>query len=166
MNERGHVVNAVLLGVGTGFLLEPTLTVDGALSVVTVGVPVILGALVPDIDTSFGTHRKTGHNALVLGIFLAFPHFLGNLQYVWLGVVTHYALDLLGNVRGMAVFYPLSSEEYDIPVGVTVTSKWADVVTVLVTAFELAVVAAIVHFGRANVLQGPEFTRLVQSLPL
>ena len=166
MNERGHVVNAVLLGVGTGFLLEPTLSIAGATSVVTVAVPVILGALVPDIDTSFGTHRKTGHNALVLGVFLAFPYFLGNLQYVWLGVVTHYTLDLLGNVRGMAVFYPFSSEEYDIPVGVAVTSKWADVVTLLVTVFELAVVAAIVRVGRSGFLQGPEFTRLVESIPL
>ena len=166
MNERGHVVNAVLLGVGTGFLLEPTMTMAGAVSIVTVGVPVILGALVPDIDTSFGTHRKTGHNFLVLGVFLAFPHFLGNLQYVWLGVVTHYALDLVGNVRGMALFYPFSSEEYDIPVGVAVTSKWADVVTLLVTAFELAVVAGIVRLGRSGFLRDPEFARLVESIPI
>lgn len=165
MNERGHILNAVLLGVGTGFLLEPTLTVDGAISVVTVGVPVILGALVPDIDTSFGTHRKTGHNVFVLGIFLAFPHFLGNLQYVWLGIVTHYALDLLGNVRGMAVFYPFSSKEYDITVGVPVTSRWADVVTLLVTAFELAVVYGVVHSGRASFLQ-PAFSRFLESIPV
>ncbi|WP_232685719.1 metal-dependent hydrolase [Halobacterium zhouii] len=164
MNERGHIVNAVLLGAGIGFLLEPTLTVAALQSIITVSVPVVLGALVPDMDTSFGTHRKTLHNFVVLGIFAVFPYFIGNLQYVWLGVVTHYALDLLGNVRGMAVFYPFSSEEYDIPVGVPVTSKWADVVTLLVTAFELAVVAGIIRIGYSGFLQGPGFARLVESI--
>lgn len=165
MNEKGHVFNAVCLGVGTGVLLEPTMTIATVVSVVTVGVPVLLGALLPDIDTTFGKHRQTFHNVWVLGAFVAFPHYLGNLQYVWLGVTTHYALDLMGNVKGMAVFYPFGGM-YDIPVGVTIDSRWADVVTVLVTAFELAVVAAIIHVGRAPLLQSPILIELQRALAL
>lgn len=165
MNKRGHVVNAVLLGVGTGVLLEPSGSIATVQSAVTVAVPVVLGALFPDIDTTFGTHRKTFHNVWVLALFVAFPYFTGNLSYVWLGVATHYALDLLGNVKGMAVLYPYP-EMYDIPVGVPVTSKWADVVTLLVTAFELAVVAAVIGAGRAGLLARPSVAHLVGSLPI
>lgn len=164
MNEKGHAVNAVLLGVGTGLMLEPSMTPSTVQSVVTVGVPVVLGALFPDLDTTFGTHRKTLHNAVVLGTFVAFPYFFGNLHYVWLGVATHYVLDLLGNVRGIAVFYPYP-ELYDVPVGVPVTSRWTDAVTLAVTAFELAVVAALVRVGRADVLGDPLAVDLVQYLP-
>jgi hypothetical protein len=53
-------------------------------------------------------------------------------------------LDLLGNVRGMALLYPLSENFYDVPVGVNVDSRWADLVTVSVTALELVAAAAIV----------------------
>jgi len=52
---------------------------------------------------------------------------------------------MLGNVRGMALFYPYS-KEYDIPVGVAVSSKWSDAVTLAVTAFELTVILAVVHY--------------------
>lgn len=161
MNKKGHVFNAICLGIGTGILLEPTVSTAALVSVVTVGVPVVLGALLPDVDTAFGTHRQTFHNVWVLGAFVAFPHFLGNLHYVWLGIVTHYALDLLGNQMGMGVFHPFGGM-YDIPVGVTTTSRWADVVTVLVTAFELAVVAAIIHLGAADLLQTPVVTQVQQ----
>lgn len=144
MRERGHVINAVALGVGIGILLEPSMTVATAESVLAVGVPVLLGALLPDVDTSFGRHRVHGHNVVVLGSVLAFPLFYGNLAWVWLGVLTHYVLDLLGNVRGMALLYPATNTFYDAPVGVNVDSHWADVVTVTVTAFELTVAAGIV----------------------
>lgn len=155
MRERGHVINAVLLGVGIGVLLEPSLTVDTLRSVVEVGVPVVLGALLPDVDTSFGAHRVHGHNLLVLGAVLAFPYVFGNLAWVWLGVVTHYVLDLLGNVRGMALFYPVSRSFYDVPVGVNVDSPLADVVTLVVTGVELAAVAAVIRVGRAGALADP-----------
>lgn len=164
MNEKGHAINAVLLGVGTGVALDPSMTSSTVQSVVAVGVPVVLGALFPDLDTTFGTHRKTLHNAVVLGTFVAFPYFFGNLHYVWLGVATHYVLDLLGTVRGIAVFYPYP-ELYDVPVGVPVTSRWADAVTLAVTVFELAVVAALVRVGRADVLGDPLAVDLVQYLP-
>jgi membrane-bound metal-dependent hydrolase YbcI (DUF457 family) len=144
MRERGHVFNAVCLGLGIGVLLEPSMGVSSVGSVLGVGVPVLLGALLPDVDTSFGDHRVHGHNLLVLGSVLAFPVAFGNLAWVWLGVLTHYVLDLLGNVRGMALLYPLSENFYDVPVGVNVDSRWADLVTVSVTALELVAAAAIV----------------------
>jgi len=164
MNEKGHVINALGLGVGLGVLLEPSLTVATLRSVLKAGVPVLLGALFPDIDTTFGTHRKTLHNLPVLLLFAAFPVYFGNLFFVWLGILTHYVLDLLGNVKGMAVFYP-HGELYDVPVGVSVTSTWADVVTLLVTAFELAVAAAIVHYGYRGILGTPSLSGLLAALP-
>jgi hypothetical protein len=154
MNERGHAVNAVLLGIGIGVLLDPSLTAATGRRIVEVGVPILLGALFPDIDTSFGTHRKTFHNALVLVVFAAFPLYFGNLFYVWLGILTHYVLDLLGNVKGMAVLYP-HSELYDVPVGVNVNSRWADVVTVAVTGFELLLAWFVVSEIPNEVLAAP-----------
>ena len=154
MRERGHVVNAVLLGVGIGVLLEPALTMDTVVAVLTVGVPILLGALFPDIDTSFGKHRQTFHNLAVLVGFAAFPVVFGNLAYVWLGVLTHYVLDLLGNVKGMALLYPYD-RFYDVPVGVNVDSRWADVVTMLVTAVELAAAAALITYGPALLVRAP-----------
>jgi hypothetical protein len=155
MRERGHVFNAVCLGVGVGVLLEPSLTAATLESVLLVGVPVVLGALLPDVDTSFGRHRVHGHNLLVLGSVLAFPVAFGNLAWVWLGVVTHYVLDLLGNVRGMALLYPLSGAFYDVPIGVNVDSRWADVVTVAVTGLELILVAGIAIGIRIGVIHLP-----------
>ena len=146
MNEREHVLNAVLLSVGIAVILRGELAFPPTKALLAVGVPVTLGALFPDIDTAFGTHRKTFHNLATFGAFLAFPVVFGNLHYVWIGVATHYVLDLLGNVRGMALFYPWP-EEYDVPVGVNVDSPWADAVTLAVTGFELAVIWAVYHTG-------------------
>lgn len=146
MNERGHVANAVLLSIGIAVLLEGRLAVPTLTAIAAVGMPITLGALFPDIDTSFGTHRKTFHNIATLGAFVAFPLVLGNLHYVWLGVATHYVLDLLGTVRGMALLYPYP-EEYDVPVGVAVSSWWSDAVTLAVTGVELAIIALVLHTG-------------------
>jgi hypothetical protein len=145
MNERDHAINAVLLAVGLGVVLDPALDLGTLRTIGDVAVPVLLGALFPDLDTSFGSHRKTFHNFLTLGLFAAYPFFFGNLHWVWVGVLTHYALDLLGNVRGLAFFYP-HTEEYDVPVGVTVDSRWATVVTLFVTAFELSVAVVVIHY--------------------
>jgi len=155
VNKRGHVVNAVLLSIGLAVLLEGRGALPTAEVLFAVGIPVTLGALFPDIDTAFGTHRQTFHNLLTLGVFAAFPLVFGNLQYVWIGVATHYVLDLCGNVRGMALFYPWS-EEYDVPVGVNVDSPLADVVTLAVTGVELAVVWA--------VLETPSGTALLEGV--
>ena len=145
MNKDGHVLNAALLGIGLGFLLEPAGDETTYLTIVEVGVPIVLGALFPDVDTAFGKHRKTLHNLLVLGGFLAFPYFFGNLQYVWIGILTHYVLDVAGSRRGIALFYPVWKKEFGLPVGVTVSSERATAVTVAVTAVELALIAAYVY---------------------
>ncbi len=145
MNKEGHVLNAALLGIGLGFVLEPSGTAETLRTIVAVTIPVTLGALFPDVDTAFGKHRKTLHNLPVLAIFVAFPFVFGNLSYVWIGVFTHYVLDYLGSRRGIALFYPLSSQEYGFPSGVTTSSRFANAVTIVVTAVELAAAAAIVH---------------------
>ncbi|WP_049928481.1 metal-dependent hydrolase [Halopiger goleimassiliensis] len=149
MNKKGHVLNAVLLSVGLGIMLEPATEPAEAVAtletIVKIGVPVTLGALFPDVDTAFGRHRKTLHNLAVLGAFLAFPYHFGNLEFVWIGVLTHYVLDVAGSKRGIALFYPLSSKEYGLPLGVAVSSSRSTIVTVLVTVFELGGAAAIVY---------------------
>ena len=143
MNKRGHVLNALLLALGLGFILEPGLDTATAEMTVQITVPIVLGALFPDVDTAFGRHRKTLHSLPVLAIFLAYPILFGNLQYVWIGVLTHYVLDVVGSRRGIALFHPLSDTEYSMPTGVATSSKYADLVTVIITALELAVFWAI-----------------------
>ena len=145
MNKEGHVLNAVVLSVGLGFLLEPAGTVETVRTIVAVTVPLSLGALFPDVDTAFGKHRKTLHNLPVLALFVAFPVVFSNLQYVWIGVLTHYVLDYFGSRRGIALFYPLSSTEYGFPSGVTTSSKFANAVTLVITAVELAAAAVIIY---------------------
>lgn len=143
MNKREHVLNAVVFGIGLGVILAPRAELTTLRTIVAVTIPVVLGALVPDIDTEFGTHRKTLHNLPVLVVFLAFPVVFGNLQYVWLGVLTHYVLDVAGTTRGIALFYPLASNEFDLPIGVPVASRFALAVTGVITAGELAVGAGL-----------------------
>ncbi|MEF8757265.1 MAG: metal-dependent hydrolase [Halobacteriales archaeon] len=145
MNKRGHVLNAVLLSVGLGYVLHPAGDVATFVTIVEVGVPVTLGALLPDVDTAFGRHRKALHNLPVLVGFVAFPYYFGNLQFVWLGVLTHYVLDVVGSKRGIALFYPVWSREFDLPTGVATSSGYADVVTVAVTVLELAAAWLIVN---------------------
>jgi hypothetical protein len=145
VNKKGHVLNAVLLGIGLGYVLEPAGDLQTFVTVAAVTIPVTLGALLPDVDTAFGKHRKTFHNLPTLAVFLAFPLYFGNLQWVWVGVLTHYVLDVLGSKRGIALFYPFSPREFGSPTGVTTSSKYADVVTLVVTAFELGVAAVLVH---------------------
>ncbi len=143
MNKRGHVLNALLLALGLGFILEPGIDMATAEMTVQITVPIVLGALFPDVDTAFGRHRKTLHSLPVLAVFLAYPILFGNLQYVWIGVLTHYILDVVGSRRGIALFHPLSDKEYGMPTGVTTSSKYADLVTVIITALELAAFWAI-----------------------
>lgn len=148
MNKEGHVINAALLSLGLGVVLAaPTvLSVATLLAVVEtvarLSVPVVLGALFPDVDTAFGKHRKTLHNVFVLGIVAAYPIVFDNLQFVWIGVATHYVLDVIGSRRGIAFFYPLTSQEWGLPSGVTTSSKYANPVTVVVTLVELAILGA------------------------
>ncbi|MDQ2049677.1 metal-dependent hydrolase [Natronolimnohabitans sp. A-GB9] len=151
MNKKGHVLNAVLLSLGLGVLLAPAESFEVAEilemveMIVAIGVPVTLGALFPDVDTAFGKHRKTLHNLPVLVGFLAFPYVFGNLEYVWIGVLTHYVLDVAGSKRGIALFYPLRRQEYGLPTGVPVSSSRATLVTVAVTIGELLLIGLVVY---------------------
>ncbi len=143
MNKKGHVLNAILLSLGLGYLLEPAGNLETFETIIAIGVPVTLGAMVPDIDTAFGKHRKTLHNLPLLALFIAFPYVFGNLEYVWIGVLTHYILDIAGSKRGIALFYPLLKTEYGLPFGVAVSSSRATLVTVLVTIGELVIIGLI-----------------------
>lgn len=145
MNKRGHVLNAALLSIGLGYVLEPSGDVATFVAIAEVSVPIVLGALFPDVDTAFGRHRKTLHNLPVLAIVAAYPLYFANLQWVWLGVLTHYALDYFGSRRGIALFYPLWDEEFGFPSGVTTASKYAEAVTVAITLFEVALAMALVY---------------------
>ncbi|QLK26637.1 metal-dependent hydrolase [Natrinema zhouii] len=144
MNKKGHVLNAVLLSIGLGYLLEPVGDLETFKTIAMIGVPVTLGALFPDVDTAFGRHRKTLHNLPILLVFVVFPSVFGNLEYVWIGVLTHYVLDVSGSKRGIALFYPIWKKEFGLPIGVAVSSKRADLMMVVVTVGELALAAAIV----------------------
>ena len=146
MNKRGHVLNAVLLSIGLGAVLQPTWDLATLEMIAKLSVPVTLGALMPDVDTAFGKHRKTFHNLPMLAIFVVWPLYFGNLNYVWIGVATHYILDVIGSTRGIALWYPFLSEEYNLPVGIPVSSSKSDLVTILVTGLEIAVFAAILYY--------------------
>jgi len=145
MNKQGHVLNAVLLAIGLGYVLHPAGDIETFRTIAAVFIPVVLGALFPDVDTAFGAHRKTLHNLPVLAIVAAYPLLLGNLHYVWVGVLTHYVLDVLGSERGIALFYPLWDREFGFPTGVTTSSRYANAVTLVVTTLELAIAAALLY---------------------
>lgn len=167
MNKRGHVLNAILLSIGLGVILtvtpstEPTVQTaqTTGLMIAELFVPIILGALFPDVDTAFGKHRKLLHNVFVLGIVIGYVLVFDNLQFVWIGVATHYVLDIMGSKRGLALLYPLSSEEYNLPTGVATASRYAGVVTVVISLVELAALALIHYYvfeldvAAANVIQ-------------
>jgi hypothetical protein len=145
MNKDGHVLNAVLLGIGLGYILQPAGDLGTFRTVVEVTIPITLGALFPDVDTAFGKHRKTLHNLPVLAIVAAYPLLLGNLHYVWIGVLTHYVLDVVGSTRGIALFYPVWDREFGFPTGVITSSRYANAVTLVITLLELAVAAVLIH---------------------
>ncbi|WP_049903599.1 metal-dependent hydrolase [Halococcus agarilyticus] len=153
MNKREHVINAVALSVGLAYLAHPTGDATTARAIVGYAVPVVLGALAPDIDTAFGSHRKTFHNLATLGVFVGYPLYFDNLELVWIGVATHFVLDLLGSKRGLALLYPLDSAEFDFPVGVRSGSRYATGVTLAVTAVELAIAAALVAEAPRRLLE-------------
>jgi membrane-bound metal-dependent hydrolase YbcI (DUF457 family) len=159
MNKGDHILNGILLAIGLGYVLYPSGGVETLRTIAAVLIPVVLGALFPDVDTDFGKHRKTLHNLPVLALLYVFPVYFGNLQYVWIGVATHYVLDVVGSKRGIALFYPLLDQEYGLPVGVATVSKFATPVTVVITALELAAIAVVVHVA-------PEFfpTDALQNL--
>jgi hypothetical protein len=145
VNKKGHVINAVLLAIGVGYVLDPAGGVSTFVAIAQVFMPLILGALFPDVDTAFGKHRKTLHNLPVLALFLAYPYFFGTLTLVWAGILTHYVLDIVGSRRGIALFYPFWDREFGAPTGVTTSSTYAEIVTVGITLVELAGFAGFVY---------------------
>lgn len=153
MNKRGHVLNGVLLAVGLGLIVRPSIGAGTLMTIAELFVPVMVGALIPDVDTAFGRHRKTLHNLPVLAVMLVYPVYFGNLQWVWVGVLTHYVLDLLGTRRGIALLYPLWDREFGLPFGVSVSSRWATPVTLAVTALELTFAAAALYWLPPEVLE-------------
>jgi hypothetical protein len=66
VNKRGHVLNAVLLSVGLGYILHPAGNAETFGTIVEIGAPVTLGALFPDDDTEFGRQRRFRHILPVL----------------------------------------------------------------------------------------------------
>ena len=137
MNKRAHLLNALLLGVGIGFIMEPSGNARTAITIVEITPPIILGTLLPDVDTVIGRHRKTLHNVPVLGFFLLYPIYFGNLDFVWVGILAHYILDMFVGTRGLALFYPLD-REFTLPVAVSSNGIIALFILLVVTALELA----------------------------
>jgi membrane-bound metal-dependent hydrolase YbcI (DUF457 family) len=158
MNKRGHVTNGIWLAIGLALVISPPVAISDPQSI-TISVsaitgsllwmvkllpPVVLGALLPDIDTEFGRHRKTLHNLPILALFVLYPIYFDNLHFVWVGIATHYLLDVVGSKRGIALFYPYE-QEYNLPVGVAVSSDRADFVTLVISVLEVVLLGAL-HF--------------------
>ena len=163
MNKRGHITNGVLLALGLAVVLNPLpelRTIEWAVELLP---PVVLGALLPDIDTEFGRHRKTLHNLPVLALFVVYPVVFGNLQFVWIGVATHYVLDVVGSKRGIALFYPYE-QEYGLPIGVAVSSDRADLVTAIISVAEVALLG-LVHFFLVDLTTAGVRPRVYELLP-
>jgi len=140
VNKRGHVSNGVLLALGLAVVVSPVPELETLEWAVKLLPPVVLGALLPDIDTEFGRHR----NLPVLASFVAYPILFDNLQFVWVGIATHYVLDIVGSKRGIALFYPYE-KEYGLPIGVAVSSDRAGTVTTVISVAEVAVLG-VLHF--------------------
>lgn len=82
----------------------------------------------------------------MLGAFIVFLYVFGNLQYVWIGVLSHCLLDTFGSGRGIALWYPLNDGEWNPIDGPATKSRLAGPVTLIVTAAEL-IVAGVVILG-------------------
>ncbi|MDR9411040.1 MAG: metal-dependent hydrolase [Haloquadratum sp.] len=160
MNRGPHILNALALGTAVSVAVDPAVygaLVDALVSGASVGppvwaamtalvgvtIPVVLGAMVPDIDAAVGQHRKTLHNGFVLVGFIWFPVAFGNLQYVWVGVLAHLVLDLLGSDRGIAIAYPLLVREVRSPLRWPAQGAMALVVTAAITLVEVWVLAVV-----------------------
>jgi len=135
MNKPEHVANGALIAGAIGVVL-------GGLPEVLVAVPLgVAGSLLPDLDTAVGTHRKTFHNLPVLGVLLLGAWFHPVVIYLPIGVASHYALDALCSRRGIALFYPLTTQEYQSAGGVTVDDPRSGLLTLAFSGFEVGFLA-------------------------
>lgn len=173
MNKREHILNGALLSVGLAVALAfnglhtavlPDITIEVierlgqafessestveitkmAATLPVIGLPVMIGVLLPDIDTEYGTHRKTMHNVPFLALIIAFPVFFANLHHVWVGVASHYLLDMLGSNRGIALFCPFSGREFSIPIDMSRAGDTLPVV--IISALQVLAFAVFISF--------------------
>ena len=136
MNTVDHVLNGALVTGAIALLVNPVNLV--------VAIPLgIAGVLFPDLDTRIGTHRKSLHNGVVLGLLSLGAVIYPIVVYLPIGVALHYILDAVCSRRGIAFFYPFSSSEYQSAGGVTVDDDRARMVTVTMSALQIVVVAAV-----------------------
>lgn len=116
MNKRQHLLNGLVVAIGLtiirvgAFEPVPLVHLFGYLLV-----PILLGTLLPDIDTEYGKHRKSGHNLFVLGGMMLYPFVFGNLYALWIGVAVHLTADMALSDRGCALLYPFSTREWSLP---------------------------------------------------
>jgi membrane-bound metal-dependent hydrolase YbcI (DUF457 family) len=143
MNKREHILNGILLGIGMGYIIEPGGGIATYQAMALATPPLVMGAMFPDIDTEFGKHRKTLHNLPVLLFFYAYALQFQNLSWVWIGVFSHYVLDIAGSTRGISWFYPFYGEEFGLPIGVPTSSDYAQWITVFITVGELLILYAV-----------------------
>lgn len=146
MNKKDHILNGILLAVGLGIVLHPSGDFQAIVTIVEVFVPVVLGTMLPDIDTEFGKHRKTLHNVFVIAALYGYVVYFGNLEWVWVGALSHFLLDMVGSKRGLALFYPLWGTEFAFPFGVKTSSRMATIATVIITVLELVALAAVLYW--------------------
>jgi membrane-bound metal-dependent hydrolase YbcI (DUF457 family) len=172
VNKREHILNGILLGIGLGYILEPAGDLSTFVTIVAVTPPLVLGAMFPDVDTAFGEHRKTLHNLPVLLFFYVYALQFDNLSWVWLGIISHYFLDIAGSTRGISWLYPFYDEEVGLPIGVPTSSHWAQWITALITVAELLALLVIkwrnlpiANFSD-NATLGQDLLRLLSNLPL
>ncbi|MFB6254119.1 MAG: metal-dependent hydrolase [Halobacteriaceae archaeon] len=139
MNQKEHILNGGLLAIGLGYILKPSGSLATFQMVGMLFIPIILGCLFPDIDAHYGRHRKALHNLPVLGLIAFYPLYLDNLHFVWIGIISHFVLDIVGSKRGIALFYPIWDREFSLPAGVTVSSEYTVIVTVIITVIEVGI---------------------------
>lgn len=145
MNKNHHVGNAAFVGIALAYVASADIA-SLPWSVAAIVPPVILGALIPDLDHIVGKHRKTGHNLFLLAGLAIYPALFGNLSFVWVGVAVHFLLDLV-TARGLALFYPLSGKEWSVPPDIPVDSRAAGAVTGLLTIVEILIVVLAAEHG-------------------
>ncbi|GGL63374.1 metal-dependent hydrolase [Halocalculus aciditolerans] len=166
MNKKDHILNGVLLAVGLGIVLHPAGDLKALTTIVEVFVPVVLGTMLPDIDTEFGRHRKTLHNVFVIAALYGYVVYFGNLEWVWVGALSHFLLDMVGSKRGLALFYPLWDREFAFPFGVKTSSGYATIATVVITVLELAALAAALYWVPTLIPSGIDVTNATQAVSL
>lgn len=147
MNKRLHVLNGLVVATGLTLLRAPLDPYALAHSFGYLSVPIVLGTLLPDIDTEYGTHRKHGHNVFVLAGAIAYPLVFGNLYALWIGVAAHLHADLFMSDRGCALAYPLTRREWGVPGTAPRTTTIHTIAFSLLCVAQLAAVFVAVQLG-------------------